>query len=64
MIKWFDVATFIANELWDARASLSAIERLEVVARQQGAILALRHALLNSGMRETWEGKFSAPVDA
>jgi DNA-binding CsgD family transcriptional regulator len=60
MIKWFDVATFIANELWDARASLSAIERLEVVARQQGAILALRHALLNSGMRETWEGKFSA----
>ena len=36
-----------------------AIERVEGVARQQGALLALRHALLNSGMRETWEGKFS-----
>ena len=59
VINWFEVATFIANELWDAEASLSAIERLEGVARQQGAILALRHALLMSGMRETWEGKFS-----
>ena len=59
VIEWYDVAWFIANALWDARASFSAIERVEGVARQQGAILALRHALLNSGMRETWEGKFS-----
>ena len=60
VIEWFDVAAFIANELWDARASRSTTERLEGIARQQGALLALRHALLTSGMRETWEGKFSA----
>ena len=59
VIEWYDVAWFIANALWDARASFSAMERVESVARQQGAILALGHALLNSGMRETWEGKFS-----
>jgi DNA-binding CsgD family transcriptional regulator len=60
VIEWYDVAWFIANELWDARASFLAMERIEGVARQQGAILALRHALLASATRETREGKFSA----
>ena len=60
VIKWYEVATFIAYELWDARASLAALERLERVARQQGAILALRHALLALSVRDTREGKFSA----
>jgi DNA-binding CsgD family transcriptional regulator len=60
VIKWFEVATFIAYELCDAEASRAAIERLEGVARQQGAILALRHALIALGVRETRQGNFSA----
>jgi DNA-binding CsgD family transcriptional regulator len=59
VIEWFEFATFIANGLWDAKASFSAAEQIERVAREQGAILALRHALLISCRRETWEGKFS-----
>jgi len=59
LIEWYDVAWFIVNELWDSRAYYSAIDQVEGAARQQGAILALRHALLAAGMRETWEGKFS-----
>ena len=59
VIEWYDVAWFIANTLWDARASFSAMERVESVARQQGAILALGHALLNSGIEGDVGGEVS-----
>lgn len=59
VIEWCDVATFIANGLWDARASFSTTDQIERAARERGAILALRHALLNSSRREMSEGKFS-----
>lgn len=60
IVEWYFVANVIAIELLDAEASVILTQRLESAARDGGAVHCLHHALLLSGIREVWEGKFSA----
>ena len=58
--EWHHVGPFIANALWDPDAYRFVVQLLETAARQQGAILALRPALVSSSTQEIREGRFSA----
>ncbi len=58
--EWYYVGPFIATELWDPDAYRFVAESLETAARQQGSLLALQRALLNSSAAEVREGRLSA----
>jgi hypothetical protein len=58
--EWHHIGPFIANALWDPDAYGLVVHLLETAARQQGAVLALRPALVSSATQEIREGRFSA----
>jgi DNA-binding CsgD family transcriptional regulator len=58
--QWHHIGPLIALTLWDPEAYRSVVELLEAAARQQGAILALRPALVSSSTQEIRQGRFSA----
>ena len=58
--SWFNSGTFVANELMDERAYADWAERVETVARQQGALHELRSSLLAISYHHVRAGQFAA----
>jgi DNA-binding CsgD family transcriptional regulator len=60
MTRWFHFWVLAATELWDHEMYRTALERLERAAREQGALIALKLALLGLATYETRAGRFAA----
>jgi DNA-binding CsgD family transcriptional regulator/tetratricopeptide (TPR) repeat protein len=57
--RWYNFGTFVANVLMDDRVYAGLVERMEHVARQKGALTALRVAVLGLGFYHIRTGQFS-----
>jgi DNA-binding CsgD family transcriptional regulator len=59
-IRWTTYGVIIADELWDDRAYIAWVEKVESVARKRGALFALRVNLAALAVHQLRIGKFSA----